>query len=131
MEAIEPPRAGRSTLPQRLCPARSEPAPAGRGRAAVLRLKGLARRVAGAFGAWRARRRARRQLEIWLTMDPRLLADLGLRPSDVRAMAYGGGARLAERGGRWVPRPAGTVLAACRRAAPLRVVADDDLEDAA
>ena len=103
MQAMEQPGAGRSALPQRLCLARSEPAPGGRGRAAALRLGGLARRLARALGAWRARRRARRQLESWLTMDPRLLADLGLRPSDVKAMAYGG-ARLAERGGRWAPR---------------------------
>ena len=128
---------GRSTRPKLICPAGSdlnEAAP-GRGTAVGLatRLAGAAGRLAAAIGAWRERRRARRRLESWLTMDPRTLADLGLRPTDVQAMVYAGAgdAQLAERGGRW-PASAGVkVIDARTRAPQLRVFACDDLDAAA
>jgi len=137
MHGIEEPQAGRSTLPKLICSAGSDLHLTAPRRGTALRLAssmlGLARRVAAVVGAWRERRRARRRLESWLTMDPRLLADIGLRSDDVRAMVYGGvaGERLADRGGRWTASAGEKVIDARTRAPQLRVVASDDLDAAA
>jgi uncharacterized protein YjiS (DUF1127 family) len=124
-------------LPKLICPAEPDLPVAAPRRGTMLRLAGsvvgLVRRAAAVVSAWRERRRARRRLESWLTMDPRTLADIGLRPADVQAMVYGaaGGAQLAERGGRWTHDGGEMVIDARARAPRLRVVAGDDLDAAA
>ena len=90
MRRVEERTAGRSTLPKLICSAGPELNEAAPRRSTGMRLAasmvGVARRFAAAIGAWRERRRARRRLESWLTMDPRTLADIGLRPADVQAL---------------------------------------------
>jgi uncharacterized protein YjiS (DUF1127 family) len=94
-------------------------------------LAGLFRLMTAAISGWRARRRARRRLDRWLAIDPRVLADIGMRPADVHAAVYAG-ARLADRRGRrWTASAGETVVAARRRLPQLRVVAADDLDAAA
>ena len=137
MRRVEELRAGRSTLPKLICPAGSDLHLVAPRRGTATRLAGLmagmARRLAAAISAWRERRRARRRLESWLTMDPRTLADIGLRPADVQAMVYAGAAdaRLADRGGRWISAAGEKVSDARPRGPQLRVVAGDDLDAAA
>jgi uncharacterized protein YjiS (DUF1127 family) len=135
MHAVKQPGAGRSRLPKLICPAEPDPTPAAPRRRLRLAgpLAGIARRLDAALAAWRARRRARRRLESWLTMDPRTLADLGLRRADVQAMVYAGGAgaQVAARGGRWAALAGATVAEARHRPAQLRLVAGDDLDAAA
>lgn len=137
MRRVEEPTAGRSTLPRLIRPAGSDlqavaPRRGTRKRLAG-RIAGMAQRLAAAISAWRERRRGRRRLESWLTIDPRTLADIGLRPADVQAMVYAGagGAQLADRGGRWTPGAGEKVIDARARAPRLRVVAGDDLDAAA
>jgi len=66
-----------------------------------------------------------------MTMDPRVLADIGVTRADVQAVLYAGvpverlGARPASRSGRAV------VAQPCRRALGLRLVVADDLDEAA
>jgi uncharacterized protein YjiS (DUF1127 family) len=137
MRRVEEPTAGRSTLPKLICPAGSdlEKPAVRRGSTMSLptRMAAIAPRLAAAISAWRECRRARRRLESWLTMDPRTLADIGLRPADVQAMVYAGAgsAQLAERGGRWTSSTGRKVIDAPRRAPQLRVVAGDHLDAAA
>lgn len=137
MRRVEEPTAGRSTPPKLICSAGSDLQVVAPRRNTATRLAGrmagAARRLAAVIGRWRERRRARRRLESWLTMDPRLLADLGLRSDDVQAMIYAGveGRRLADRGGRWTSSADEKVIDARRRTPQLRVVADDDLDAAA
>ena len=135
MYPVEQPGAGRNRLPKLICPARSDPMPAGPRRSIRLAasLAGLGRRLAAVITAWRGRRRARRRLDSWLSMDARALADIGLRRADVQAMVYAGGAgaQLADRGGRWAAIEGETVVPACRRTPQLRLVAGDDLDAAA
>jgi uncharacterized protein YjiS (DUF1127 family) len=137
MRRVQEPKAGRGTLPKLICSAGSdlEVVASRRGTATRLagRIAGIAQRLAEALSAWRERRRARRRLESWLTIDPRTLADIGLRPADVQAMVYGsaGGVQLADRGGRWTPSAGEKVIDACPRGPQLRVVTDDDLDAAA
>jgi len=129
MQAVEQPSAERGRLPQLVRLAASEPAAvaARRGPPAV------ADRVAALIGAWRARHRARRLLESWLTIDPHVLADIGLRPAEVQAVVYGGVAavHLADRSGRWARAGSETVAEAHRLAPQLRLIAGDDLDAAA
>ena len=131
MHADEPPRAGRNRLPQLIRPAGSGPIPAAPRRR--IRLAGMARWLVALIAAWRARRRARCRLESWLTMDPRTLADIGLRPADVQVMAYAGAAdaQIAARGGRWAATAGETVVEARRHTPQLRLAAGDDLDAAA
>jgi uncharacterized protein YjiS (DUF1127 family) len=124
MQDFYGPRAGRVALPKRIRPA----APTARG-AAVRRVARTGRAFAALIARWRARRQARRHLESWLTMDPRLLADIGLQRTDVHAAVYGG-ARLTDRGGRCVATAA-KVVDVTRRTPLLRLVASDDLDAAA
>jgi hypothetical protein len=64
-------------------------------------------------------------------MDPRVLADIGVTRADVQAVLYAGvpierlGARSANRSGRAV------LATTCRPAPRLRLVAADDLDEAA
>jgi hypothetical protein len=66
-----------------------------------------------------------------MTMDPRVLADIGVTRADVQAVLYAGvpierlGARPANRSGREV------LAKACRPAPRLRLVVADDLDEAA
>ena len=88
-------------------------------------IRGLARLLAG------RRRRRRPRLQGWMTIDPRVLADIGVTRADVQAVLYAGvpierlGAGPASRSGRAV------VAKPCRRAPRLRLVAADDLDQAA
>ena len=137
MRRFEEPGAGRSRLPKLICSAGSNLAVAAPRRSTAMRLAGglacFAFWLAAALAAWRERRRARRRLESWLTMDRRILVDIGLRPSDVQAIVYGdaAGAGLAERGGRWNPVRGDKVVDTRLRAPQLRVIASDDLDAAA
>jgi uncharacterized protein YjiS (DUF1127 family) len=133
MQTVEAPAAGQSRLPKLVCTAGPDPTVAAPRRSTALRLASfIAHRLAAAIRTWRERRRARRRLESWLTMDPRTLADLGLRPADVQAMVYAGGrgAQLAARGGRWHADACDNVIDA-RTRAHLRIVGGDDLDAAA
>ena len=114
MQDFYEPRAGRVALPKRIRPA----APTVDS-AAVGRVARTGRAFAALIASWRARRRARRRLESWLTMDPRVLADIGLQRADVHAAVYGG-ARLADRGGRCVATAA-TAVDVTRRTPQLRL----------
>jgi uncharacterized protein YjiS (DUF1127 family) len=129
MNEFQEPRAGRAKLPQLVRPAAPVPVASAPAAASEL-LAGLGRRLAVVIAGWRARRRARRRLESWLTMDRRVLADIGMRPADVQAAVYAG-APLAERGGRWTRAAGDTVVPARRPVPQLRVVASDDLDAAA
>ena len=114
MRRVEEPTAGRRTPPKLICSAGSDLQVVAPRRNTATRLAGrmagAARRLAAVIGRWRERRRARRRLESWLTMDPRLLAD---------------------RGGRWTSSAGEKVIDASGRAPQLRLVADDDLDAAA
>ena len=133
MHAVENPKAGQTRLPQLVCLTNAQSAPVASRRNGARRLaaglSGLAHAFARLLSGWRERRRARRRLESWLTIDPRLLADIGLRPDEVRAVAQGDipASHLADRGGRWLPGHGRTTTAA----APLRLVGGDDLDAAA
>lgn len=124
--------AGRSEAARRLRTADSDPVGAVRHRwtarlvgGAACLIRGLARLLAG------RRRRRRPSLQGWMTMDPRVLADIGVTRADVQAVLYAGvpierlGARPASRSGRAV------VAQPCRRAPRLRLVVADDLDEAA
>ena len=124
---------GRSEAARRLRTADSDPVGAPRRRWTAARLvggaacliRGLARLLAG------RRRRRRPRLQGWMTMDPRVLADIGVTRADVQAVLYAGvpierlGARPANRSGRAV------LATTCRPAPRLRLVAADDLDEAA
>jgi len=131
MQGFEVTTAAQSTLPKLVCSAGPDLQEAAPRRRTAMRLAGCmartADRLATALSGWRQRRRARRRLESWLTMDPRTLADIGLRPADVQAMVYlgAGGAQIAGRGGRWSSDAGEKVIDASRRTPQLRVVAGD------
>lgn len=124
--------ADRSEAARRLRSADSDPIGAPRHRWTAARLvggaacliRGLARLLVG-------RRRRRPRLQGWTTMDPRLLADIGVTRADVQAVLYAGvpvdrlGARPARRSGREV------VATPCRLAPRLRLVPAHELEEAA
>jgi uncharacterized protein YjiS (DUF1127 family) len=126
MQDFYEPRAGQVTPPTLIRPA--DPTTSG---AASLRsaVHALTARLRRSIAGWRARRRARRRLESWLTMDPRLLADIGLQRADVDAAVYAG-ATLADRGGRQASAAADVVVEA-RPRTPLRLVARGELDAAA
>lgn len=127
MQKFEQSKAGQVAAPTPLrsaAPTASDAAPI---RSAMLAVVSWLRQ---SIDGWRARRSARRRLESWLTMDPRLLADIGLQRTDVHAAIYGG-ARLADRGGRWASFTGAKVLGVRSRTPQLRVVAGDDLDAAA
>jgi hypothetical protein len=88
-------------------------------------LRGLARLLA------QRRRRRRPRLQGWMTMDPRLLADIGVTHADVQAALYAG--VPIERLAADPARAAGceVVPKLCRRAPRLRLVVADDLDRAA
>jgi len=71
------------------------------------------------------RRTRRANVRALLSLDERMLADIGLRPADVRSVVHGGvsEARLADRGGRWAPASGEIVIEARRRPPLLRGVA--------
>jgi uncharacterized protein YjiS (DUF1127 family) len=76
------------------------------------------------------RRRRRPSLQSWMSMDPRLLADIGVRRADVQAVLYAG--VPIERLGARRPEPStGTVARTCPRTPQLQLVAADDLDEAA
>ena len=87
-------------------------------------IRGLARLLAG------RRRRRRARLQGWMTMDPRVLADIGVTRADLHAVLYAGvpierlGARPASGSGR------AAMAKPCRRPC-LRLVVADDLDEAA
>jgi uncharacterized protein YjiS (DUF1127 family) len=124
--------AGRSEAARRLRTADCDPVDAVRHQWTAARLvggaasliRGLARLLAG------RRRRRRARLQGWMTMDPRVLADIGVTRADLQAVLYAGvpierlGARPASRSGRAV------VAKPCRRPC-LRLVVADDLDEAA
>ena len=112
-------RAGRSSAPRRL--------------GSAARLFGgvahLIRRFARLLAERRQRRRA--ALHSWTTMDARLLADIGVRRSDVHAVLYAG-VPIERLGARPVSGADGEVAEQPSRAAPhLRLVVADHLDEAA
>ncbi len=89
------------------------------------------RRLAARF-AERRRRRARPRLASWTTMNPRVLADIGVTRADVQAVIYGGVPfeQLAARAP--VEAPAGELLLTPRHWVPkLCLVGAGDLDAAA
>jgi uncharacterized protein YjiS (DUF1127 family) len=94
-------------------------------------LDGVARLIRGCVRRLAERRRRRAGLHAWMTMDPRLLADIGVRRSDVHAVVYAGVPieRLRARPARGSD---GEVAGQpCRTAPHLRLVGADHLDEAA
>jgi uncharacterized protein YjiS (DUF1127 family) len=88
-------------------------------------IRGLARLLAG------RRRRRRPRLQGWTTMDPRVLADIGVTRADVQAVLYAG-VPIERLGARPASRSVCAVVAKpCRRAPCLRLAVADDLDRAA
>ena len=122
----------RSEAARRLRAADSDPVGAVRQRWTAARLVGgAARLIRGLARLMAERRRRRPRLQGWTTMDPRLLADIGVTRADVQAVLYAGvpierlGARPASGSGR-----AAAMAKPCRRPC-LRLVVADDLDEAA
>ena len=125
--------ARRSAAPRRLGSTGPDPAGAARPWWTPARLlDGVARLIRGCVRLLAERRRRRRAgLHAWTTMDPRLLADIGVRRSDVHAVLYAGVPleRLRARPARGSD---GEVTGQPCRAAPrLRLVVADHLDEAA
>lgn len=127
MQTFEQPKAGQVTAST---PIRSATPPLGGTTPFHSALRAVADWLRRSIDGWRARRNARRQLESWLTMDPRLLADIGVQRADVHAAVYGV-ARLADRGGRWAAPAGAKVLGVRCRTPQLRGVTGNDLDAAA
>ena len=92
------------------------------------------RRVIGPLGRLVRRlvaRRRRPRLDGWMTMDPRLLADIGVSRTDLQAVLYAG-SPIEGLGARRVSPSAGEVVSGPRRPAPcLRLVEPEHLDAAA
>lgn len=124
--------ADRSEAARRLRSAGCDPVGAVRQRWTAARLVGGAACLIRGLARLLAGRRCRRpRLQEWTTMDPRVLADIGVTRADVQSVLYAGvpvdrlGPRPARRSGREV------VAKPCRPAPRLRLVLADDLEEAA
>lgn len=119
--------AGRSAA-SRLRAAGSNPLESGRrGWAALRRVLGSLPRLVRRIVA----RRRRPRLDGWMTMDPRLLADIGVSRTDVQAVLYAG-SPIEGLGARRVSPSAGEVVSGPRRPAPcLRLVEPEHLDAAA
>ena len=120
-------RAGRSGV-RRLRAAGSNPLEGGRrGWTALRRVIGPLRRLVRRFVA----RPRRPRLDGWMTMDPRLLADIGVSRTDIQAALFAG-SPIERLGGRRVSPSAGEVVSGPRRPAPcLRLVEPEHLDAAA
>jgi uncharacterized protein YjiS (DUF1127 family) len=94
-------------------------------------LDGVARLIRGCVRLLAERRRRRAGLHAWMTMDPRLLADIGVRRSDVHAVLYAGVPieRLRARPARGSDDE--VTGQPCRAAPHLRLVVADHLDEAA
>jgi uncharacterized protein YjiS (DUF1127 family) len=123
--------ADRSEAARRLRTADSDPVGAVRHQWAARLVGGAAWLIRGLTRLLAGRRHRRPRLQGWTTMDPRVLADIGVTRADVQAVLYAGvpvdrlGARPARRSGREV------VAKPCRPAPRLRLVLADGLEEAA
>ena len=121
--------AGRSTTATVLRPADRASVETPRPRRILTSLVGGAiRRLARSLKGLRPRRRPR--LQGWMSMDPRVLADIGVSRADVQAVLYAG-VPIERLGTRRLPRSTGEVEPTCRPAPQLRLVVAEDLDAAA
>lgn len=98
-----------------------------RGWTALRRVIGPLRRLVRRLVA----RRRRPRLDGWMTMDPRLLADIGVSRTDLQAVLYAG-SPIERLGARRVGPSAREVVSGPRRPAPcLRLVEPEHLDAAA
>jgi uncharacterized protein YjiS (DUF1127 family) len=90
---------------------------------------GAIRWLARLLKGLRPRRRPR--LEGWMSMDPRVMADIGVTRADVQAVLYAGVPieRLGAK--RRLPHSTGAIVQPCRPVPRLRLVVADDLDAAA
>ena len=93
MFMFEEPSAERRALPRGIGVAASARPEGAAQRSPAIRFAARAadhvRRLAARL-AERRRRRARPRLASWMAIDPRVLADIGVRPADLQAVVYGG-----------------------------------------